>query len=111
LRNALRRLAARPDPVPLLLLEHPSSSLAASLRTLPSPHRPLEPSEIVVRVDPPLGAAVQHLERAMVHAALAKTRGVDEAAKRLGLSRKGLYLKRLRFGMEIDRPKSDIEVA
>ena len=47
----------------------------------------------------------------MVQAALAKTSSVDEAAKRLGVSRKGLYLKRLRFGMEIDRPKSDIEVA
>ena len=38
-------------------------------------------------------AAVHHLERAMVQSALARTAGVDEAAKMLGLSRKGLYLK------------------
>jgi DNA-binding NtrC family response regulator len=66
---------------------------------------------IVVRIDQPFGAAIQHLERAMVHAALAKTRSVDEAAKLLGVSRKGLYLKRLRYGMEIDRPKNGSEVA
>ena len=56
-------------------------------------------------------AAVQHLERAMVQTAIAKTSSVDEAAKMLGLSRKGLYLKRLRFGMEIDRPRGEVEVA
>jgi transcriptional regulator of acetoin/glycerol metabolism len=44
----------------------------------------------------------------MMQAALAKTGSVDEAAKMLGLSRKGLYLKRLRFGMEIDRPRSEV---
>jgi DNA-binding NtrC family response regulator len=47
----------------------------------------------------------------MIQAALATTSSVDEAAKRLGLSRKGLYLKRLRYGMEIDRPKNVTEVA
>ena len=56
-------------------------------------------------------AAVQHLERAMVQSVLAKANGVDEAARILGLSRKGLYLKRLRFGMEIDRPRGEPEVA
>jgi DNA-binding NtrC family response regulator len=47
----------------------------------------------------------------MLSSAIARTSGVDEAAKLLGLSRKGLYLKRLRYGMEIDRPKSGSEVA
>ena len=73
--------------------------------------RVLEPTEIVVRVDQPLGAAIQHLERAMVQAAVAKTGSVDEAARLLRVSRKGLYLKRLRYGMDIDRPKRDTDVA
>ena len=47
----------------------------------------------------------------MIKAALAKSKSVDEAAKLLGLSRKGLYLKRLRYGMEIERTKGDGEVA
>jgi DNA-binding NtrC family response regulator len=84
--------------------EHLSTDIAASRRTIPASERPLEASEIVVRIDQPFGAAVQHLERAMVQAALASTNSVDEAAKLLGVSRKGLYLKRLRYGMEIDRP-------
>jgi DNA-binding NtrC family response regulator len=109
--NEMRRLAALAESGAVLMPEHLSSDIATSRRTVPVSDRTLDPSEIVVRVDQPLSAAVQHLERAMVQAALAKTSGVDEAAKRLGVSRKGLYLKRLRFGMEIDRPKSDIEVA
>jgi DNA-binding NtrC family response regulator len=84
---------------------------SASRRTMPASDRTLDASEIVVRIDQPFGAAIQHLERTMVHAALAKTRSVDEAAKLLGVSRKGLYLKRLRYGMEIDRPKNGSEVA
>jgi transcriptional regulator of acetoin/glycerol metabolism len=47
----------------------------------------------------------------MVRTAMAKTNSVDEAAKLLGLSRKGLYLKRLRFGMTIDRPGDEGVVA
>jgi hypothetical protein len=43
----------------------------------------------------------------MIKAAIEKTNSVDEAAKLLGLSRKGLYLKRLRFGMAVDRTKDD----
>src|SRR5207247_6510960 len=109
--NEMRRLAALAEPGAVLMPEHLSSDIFASRRTVPASERTLDPSEIVVRVDQSLGAAVQHLERAMVQAALAKTGGVDEAARLLGLSRKGLYLKRLRFGMEIDRRKGDIAVA
>ena len=109
--NEMRRLAALAEPGAVLMPEHLSPDLAASRRTVPASERPLEASEIVVRIDQPLGAAIQHLERTMIQAALARTSGVDEAAKLLGLSRKGLYLKRLRYGMAIDRPKSDTEVA
>jgi DNA-binding NtrC family response regulator len=63
----------------------------------------------VVRIDQPLIAATQHVEQTMIKAAIEKTNSVDEAAKLLGLSRKGLYLKRLRFGMAIDRTKDDAE--
>ena len=47
----------------------------------------------------------------MENSARPGTASVDETAKMLGLSRKGLYLKRLRFGMNIDRPRGDVEVA
>jgi len=109
--NEMRRLAALAEPGAVLMPEHLSSNIAASRRTVPPSERILDDSEIVVRVDQPMTAAVQHLERAMVTSALAKAGGVDEAAKRLGLSRKGLYLKRLRFGMEIDRPRGEVDAA
>ena len=109
--NEMRRLAALAEPGAVLMPEHLSADIAASRRTVPASERPLEASEIVVRIDQPLGAAIQHLERTMIGVALARTSGVDEAAKLLGLSRKGLYLKRLRYGMEIDRPKNATEVA
>jgi DNA-binding NtrC family response regulator len=109
--NEMRRLVALAEPGAVLMPEHLSSDIAASRRTVPPSERVLDDSEIVVRIDQPMTAAVQHLERTMVQTALAKTSGVDEAAKMLGLSRKGLYLKRLRFGMEIDRPRGEVEVA
>src|SRR5204862_6142543 len=74
--NEMRRLAALAEPGAVLMPEHLSSDIAASRRTVPPSDRALDPSEIVVRVDQPLSAAVQHLERAMVQAALAKTSGV-----------------------------------
>jgi DNA-binding NtrC family response regulator len=109
--NEMRRLAALAEPGAILMPEHLSADIAASRRTMPAAERTLDASEIVVRTDQPFAAAIQHLERAMVQAALARTRSVDEAAKLLGVSRKGLYLKRLRYGMEIERPKNGSEVA
>ena len=79
--------------------EHLSPEIAASRRTVPASQRVLDASEIVVRIDQPMIAAVHHLERAMVQSALARTAGVDGAAKMLGLSRKGL------------RPRGVVEVA
>ena len=111
LANEMRRLAALARNDAVLMPEHLSPDIAASRRTLPAAERTLDASEIVVRIDQPLNAALQHVEQTMLKAAMAKAKSVDEAAKLLGLSRKGLYLKRLRFGMEIERTDDDGEVA
>jgi len=111
LANEMRRLVALAEPGAVLMPEHLSQGIAASRKTVPASERTLEASEVVVRTDQPLAAAVQHVERTMVQRALAKATSVDEAARMLGLSRKGLYLKRLRFGLEIDRPRGEVEVA
>ena len=79
----------------------PTSAIAASRRTIPASERALDPTEVVVRLDQPLAAATEHLERAMLQHALKVCGGrMEETAARLGLSRKGLYLKRQRFGIE-----------
>jgi DNA-binding NtrC family response regulator len=65
----------------------------------------LEPTEVVVRLDQPLPAGVGHIERAMILHALKKTGGrLEETASLLGISRKGLYLKRQRYGLEMEDP-------
>jgi len=108
--NEMRRLAALGEHGAVLMPEHLSPDIAASRRTVPAAERTLDASEIVVRTDQPLSAATQHVEQTMIKAAIEKTNSVDEAAKLLGLSRKGLYLKRLRFGLAIDRTKDDGDV-
>jgi len=107
--NEMRRLAALAEHGAVLMPEHLSRDIAASRRTVPAAERTLDACEIVVRIDQPLIAATQHVEQTMIKAAIEKTNSVDEAAKLLGLSRKGLYLKRLRFGMAIERTKDDAE--
>ena len=101
LANEMRRLAALSEPGAVLMPEHLSAMIAASRRTIPASERTLDPTEVVVRIDQPMPAAVRHLERTMIQRALrASGGGMDAAAAMLGLSRKGLYLKRVRYGLE-----------
>jgi hydrogenase-4 transcriptional activator len=105
LANEMRRIAALAETSAVLMPEHLSPEITASRRTVPASERTLDPTEVVVRLDQPMAAAVRHLEQAMLQYALKKCEGrIEETATMLGLSRKGLYLKRQRFG--IDPPES-----
>jgi DNA-binding NtrC family response regulator len=56
---------------------------------------------MVMRLDQPLAEATEQLERAVIERALTSSGGNnDQAARILGLSRKGLYLKRQRLGLK-----------
>jgi len=56
---------------------------------------------VVMRLDQPLDVAVEALERAFIERALAQANGrVTNAAQLLGISRKGLFLKRKKLGLE-----------
>ena len=112
LANEMRRMAALAETDAVLMPEHLSADIAASRRTVPASERVLEPTELVVRIDQPLPAAVQHLERAMILHAMRVTGGrMEETAAMLGLSRKGLYLKRVRYGLEPPDGTAAVEVA
>jgi len=101
LASEMRRLAALAETDAVLMPEHLSPEIAASRRTIPASERVLDSTEVVVRLDQPLAAGTQHLEQAMIQYALKKCDGrVEETAAMLGISRKGLYLKRLRFGID-----------
>jgi DNA-binding NtrC family response regulator len=105
LANEMRRMAALCEPGAVVMPEHLSPAIAASRRTVPASQRALDPIEVVVRMDQPMAAATEHLERAMLQHALKECGGrMEETAARLGLSRKGLYLKRQRLGIEPPGP-------
>jgi DNA-binding NtrC family response regulator len=102
LMNELRRMAALAESGAVLMPEHLDARILAGRRTRPASERELEPTEVVVRMDQPLSAAIEHLERAMIQHAMRLCGGrIEQVAKMLGLSRKGLYLKRIRLGIEM----------
>ena len=106
LENEVRRVAALADHDETITPHH----LPADIRTAsdhrrdaapPAKRRPPDRNEVTVRVDQPLSAAIEQVERAMIHRALRQADGrVNAAARLLGLSRKGLFLKRRRLGIE-----------
>ena len=97
--NEMSRAVAYADPdgtvTPALL----SPEIQASRRTVKV--QPGDEPEIRVRLDQPLNDAVEAIERMMVVRALDRARGnYENAARLLGISRKGLFLKRRRWGMQ-----------
>ena len=100
LANEVRRAVALAESGAVLMPEHLSAKLAASRRTVPVGQRPPGPTELLVRRDQPLNAAVEHVERALIQDALRIHGNVEDAARALGLSRKGLYLKRQRLRID-----------
>ena len=104
LANEVRRMVAMAERNSTLTPALLSSEIQASRRTIPA--TPTSDPEVRVRIDQPLPAAVQLLEQTMVKSALDKTHGrVEEAAKILGISRKGLFLKRRRWGLGYSHPR------
>jgi hydrogenase-4 transcriptional activator len=98
LANELRRLMALIEPGALVMPEHLAPEIG--VRRPPGATRDLTDSELLVRTDQPLSAAVEHLERVLIAQALDQCGGnVERAAQLLGLSRKGLFLKRQRLGL------------
>jgi transcriptional regulator with PAS, ATPase and Fis domain len=96
LANEIRRMVAFAEPGAMLNSAHLSKEIVGTRRTVP-----VEPSEFVMRLDQPLAEATEQLERAAIQRALTASNGNnDQAAKILGLSRKGLYLKRQRLGLK-----------
>jgi DNA-binding NtrC family response regulator len=101
LANEVRRMVAMAEANSTLTPALLSPDIQASRRTIPAGPAAIAPDpEVRVRIDQPLPAAVQLLEQTMVQSALDRTHGrVEEAARILGISRKGLFLKRRRWGL------------
>ena len=99
LANEVRRIVALADVDATLTPALLSPEIQASRRTIPA--AAAVAPEIRLGLDQPLPTAVELLEQTLVRHALERTHGrVEEAAKLLGISRKGLFLKRRRWGFQ-----------
>jgi transcriptional regulator with PAS, ATPase and Fis domain/tetratricopeptide (TPR) repeat protein len=98
LQNELRRMVALAEPDSTL---GPSSISDDILRAMPIfRSEPISGREIAVRLNDKLLPTLSRVECEMIKAALRENRGkVDAVARALGISRKGLYLKRQRLGL------------
>jgi DNA-binding NtrC family response regulator len=98
LANEVRRMVALAETGATLTPALLSPEIQASRRTIPA--APAASPEISVPLEQSLPAAVEQLELTMVRHALERTHGrVEDAARLLGISRKGLFLKRRRWGL------------
>ena len=97
LANEIRRMVALAEADSTLTPALLSPEIQASRRTIAA--TPSLDIEARVPLDQPLPVAVEMLEQLMVRRALDRTHGrVEEASRLLGISRKGLFLKRRRWG-------------
>jgi DNA-binding NtrC family response regulator/tetratricopeptide (TPR) repeat protein len=102
LGNEIRQLVAFAEPGGVLLPSH-LSDFVRGVDGVECAAAKADPAagalpQVVVRLDQPLGDAVDTLEKAMLDYAMRQSAGhVGPAAGLLGLSRKGLYLKRQRL--------------
>ena len=97
LNNELRRMVALSDSDSTLT---PSALSKDILRATPREAHATGDHEIAVPLTDKLQTTLSRVEREMIKAALKTSDGrVDAAARALGISRKGLYLKRQRLGL------------
>jgi DNA-binding NtrC family response regulator/tetratricopeptide (TPR) repeat protein len=99
LRNEIQRAVALSGPDGLVRPDHLSPGFAALQDEAPRATDSRPGSSL--RTDIPLGTAVEQLEREMIRVALARSTGnISETARVLGLTRRGLYLKMRRLGLD-----------
>jgi DNA-binding NtrC family response regulator/tetratricopeptide (TPR) repeat protein len=97
LQNEIRRMVALADKDTVLMPSTLSDDIARARRPV---EQHCDGSEVVVPLHQKLLPAISRIEREMIKAALREHRGrVEAAARALGISRKGLYLKRQRLGL------------
>jgi transcriptional regulator with PAS, ATPase and Fis domain len=99
LANEIRRLVAMADNGDILGVRDLAPEVIRKWNAHSGPKfPPVAAPTYTVRLDQPLGQAVAELEREFINRALAASGGkVTDAARFLGISRKGLFLKRKRW--------------
>jgi DNA-binding NtrC family response regulator/tetratricopeptide (TPR) repeat protein len=105
LKNEIQRAVALSAPGGTIEATHLSPEISAT--RLPTSTLPARGS---ARGHANLASAVEQVERDMIQAALDRSGGnISETARTLGLTRRGLYLKLRRLGLEL-RAESEVDV-
>jgi len=100
LQNEIRRIVALAESGSVLQPEALSSDILTTTSRIPPGAPKAKPGEMAVPVGDKLNPTLSRIEREMIKAALRDHHGkVEAAARALGISRKGLYLKRQRLGL------------
>jgi DNA-binding NtrC family response regulator len=100
LQNEVRRIMALAQPGMTIVPTMLSPEILHARKTVDADAQVVRSNEFVVRIDQTLDEAVDAVERFMIDRALTAERGhLEGAARRLGISRKGLFLKRRRLGL------------
>ena len=96
LRNELQRAVAMAPPGGTIGPEHLSADLTAA-----APNAVASPSRVTLRGGQTLASVVDEIERDLIREMMNRHRGnISETARALGLTRRGLYLKLRRLGLE-----------
>jgi DNA-binding NtrC family response regulator len=104
LSNEIRRAVALVETDGTITPDTLSPDVRASRRTMPVESRPRS-DEMTIRTDLPLATVLERVERMMITRALERAEGrFEEAARLLGVTRKGLFLKRKRLGLATRPP-------
>jgi DNA-binding NtrC family response regulator/tetratricopeptide (TPR) repeat protein len=100
LRNEVQRAVAMAPPGGLIVPEHLSPDLSEQQQTTPSGQTAGLP-RIALRGGQTLASVVDDIERDLIRDTLSRHRGnISESARSLGLTRRGLYLKLRRLGLD-----------
>jgi hydrogenase-4 transcriptional activator len=103
LKNQVQRAVALSPPGGTIEPAHLSPEITHSrlTATMPAVARTGLPIRAAAGASAKLASAVEQVEREMIRAALDRSRGnISETARALGLTRRGLYLKLRRLGLE-----------
>jgi hydrogenase-4 transcriptional activator len=99
LRNEIQRAVALSPPGGLIRAEHLSAELSGTGQIEPLSAYTMD--QLAAAGSVPLATAISQLERQLIRAALERSAGnISETARILGLTRRGLYLKLRRLGLE-----------
>ncbi len=100
LRNEIERLCGMLEVNDVVRPKHLAAAIIRARKERREAAVEAGPNEVLINVDQPLASAYAEIDRHAIVAALKKDAGnLEAASKRLGVTRKGLYNKRLRFGM------------